>query len=247
MNVFRYPERTGLIDAQDALLDKRALAVTMAVMTRSMSAGSATRSPCGNTRRLRVPPRPAPHRGADARLRRRALDERADPDPRGDEHPDRRGEVRPRPCGRPERPRQRVRLPRPRSFPAGDHRWPGPSRPDADVRTSWLGIGAVLADAPPIPQVPPNPQVSRPPRRPALGLRREAGFPRLRKRVGDGPPGPHAHGGAPRHPERVGVGGCSGRQASGRRRGPRYNVRVAPRGAGPPRGGGFPLPPPAPA
>ncbi|MFC7663836.1 TolC family protein [Methylorubrum suomiense] len=33
MSVFRYPERTSLIDAQDALLDKRALAVTMAVMT----------------------------------------------------------------------------------------------------------------------------------------------------------------------------------------------------------------------
>jgi outer membrane protein TolC len=33
LNVFRYPERTGLIGAQDALLDKRALAVTMAVMT----------------------------------------------------------------------------------------------------------------------------------------------------------------------------------------------------------------------
>ncbi|MCE4224899.1 TolC family protein [Methylobacterium sp. C25] len=33
MNVFKYPARQGLIDAQDALLDKRALAVTMAVMT----------------------------------------------------------------------------------------------------------------------------------------------------------------------------------------------------------------------
>lgn len=33
LNVFRYPERTGLIGAQDALLDQRALAVTMAVMT----------------------------------------------------------------------------------------------------------------------------------------------------------------------------------------------------------------------
>ncbi|GEO99625.1 TolC family protein [Methylobacterium haplocladii] len=33
LNVFRYPARQGLIDTQDALLDKRALAVTMAVLT----------------------------------------------------------------------------------------------------------------------------------------------------------------------------------------------------------------------
>ncbi|MEA1834549.1 hypothetical protein U8607_20860 [Methylobacterium durans] len=33
MRVFQYPERKALVGAQDQLLDKRALAVTVAVMT----------------------------------------------------------------------------------------------------------------------------------------------------------------------------------------------------------------------